>query len=184
MFIRIVLVTILIFTLMSCRNGKTSVNSTSSSMNREIIFAPGPQTIVYKTKKDYSQFVPVTMNAQRTQIISYPSPSDIYYKGKLAKPTPLKNGYWLDNRGVNENTVFLSYTYEEYSSLKDAPQLQVMLSKVIDKNPFTEIIDCGIRSQYKNEEEDLNKLIDINFAGCKRITTKKPLDMTIDASVE
>lgn len=169
---------------MSCHSGKTSVNYISAEMKRDIIFAPGPQAVVYKTKKDYSNQVAVTMNAQRTEIISYPSPKDVYYKGKLAKPTPLKNGYWLDNRGVNENTVFLNYTYEEYSALKEAPALKEMMLCIVDKNPFTEIVNCGVRSQYKNEEEELNKLIDSNFLGCKIILKRQNIDLIIEAPKE
>lgn len=184
MGIRLTIITISILILMSCHSGKTSVNYTSAEMKRDIIFAPGPQTIVYKTRKDYSDFVPVTMNAQRTQIVSYPSPKDVYYRGKLAKPTSLKNGYWLDNRGINESTVFLKYTYEEYSLLKEAPEYQEMLLNILDKKPFVEIISCGLRSQYKNEEEELNTLIDGNFAGCKYLLKDRGLNSIIEVPTE
>ena len=33
---------------------------------------PGPQTIVYKTKKDYYNLVPVLLSDDKTEIISYP----------------------------------------------------------------------------------------------------------------
>jgi hypothetical protein len=112
------------------------------------------------------------MNSEKTKIISYPGPTDVFYKGKLAKPTPLKNGYLLDNRGINENTVFLNYTYEEYSRLTEAPSLQEMILRVAEKNPMVEIIDCGLRYQYKDEVKELNALIDANFPGCKKVIIK------------
>ncbi|GAB6011099.1 hypothetical protein [Viscerimonas tarda] len=139
------------------RKDKTPVANSGRS------FAAGPQAIVYKTVKDYTNNVPVIMDGSKTTIVSYPAPSDIYYNGKLAKPSPLKNGYLLDNRGINENTVFLKYTYEEYSQLKEAPSMQEMLSKITDKYPLAELIDCGLRSQYKDEINELNRLIDKGF---------------------
>jgi len=140
---------------------------------RDIIFAAGPPTLIYKTQRDYSEFVPVTMNDRRTEIISYPSPKDIFYRGILAKPTPLKDGYWLDNRGINENTVFTKYTYEEYSNMETTPDIQHLKNNILDKYPFTEMIDCGIRTQYNNEVEELNRIIDSGFKGCKKLKINK-----------
>lgn len=150
------------FLLLSCNTARTVVENSTS----KIIFAAGPKTIVYSTNKDYSHNVPVTMNAEHNRIISYPAPTDIYYQGKLAYPTPLDNGYWLDNRGINKNTVFLSYTYEEYAKLTSVPSLDELLKKVISRHPFEQLWDCGIRTQYKNETKELNRLIHSQFKGC------------------
>ena len=38
-----------------------------------------PQVVVYKTTKDYSQLVPIIMNAEKTKIISYPAPVDVFF---------------------------------------------------------------------------------------------------------
>ena len=158
--------------LQSCHNSKvvTATNSDEHPIEmKEIIFADGPQTVVYKTINDYSDYIPVTMNANKTQIVSYPAPSDIYYNGKLAKPTILNDGYWLDNRGINENTVFLKYTYEEYAQLKSAPSLEEMKKNTLNLYPFIEMIHCGVRYQYTNEVAELNQLIKEGFPNCKRI---------------
>jgi hypothetical protein len=128
-----------------------------------------PQAIVYKTVKDYNRLVPVVMNQERTKIVSYPAPSDIYYNGKLAMPTVLQDGYLLDNRGIDENTVFLTYTYEEYSRLSEAPPLSELINKIQDRHPLAEIIYCGERNQYKDEVKELNELIKKNFPNCRRI---------------
>ncbi|MDR1809242.1 MAG: hypothetical protein LBR34_02410 [Prevotella sp.] len=157
--------------LQSCSNSKVATESaeiTPVAVKKEISFAPGPHAIVYKTLKNYADNVPVIMDKSRTKIVSYPAPSDVYYAGKLAKPTALKNGYLLDNRGINEDVAFLKYTYEEYSRLQEAPSMKEMLSKIIDPYPLEELIDCGLRSQYNNEVEELNLLIYNGFNGCRK----------------
>lgn len=150
------------------------INIPAAPMQEEMtISRAGPPTIVYKTKADFSNYVPVIMNANKTEIVSYPAPSDIYYEGKLAKPTNLKNGYLLDNRGINEHVAFLNYTYEEYGKMDHAPRLSEMKNNIKEKYPLVEMIDCGARHQYKNIVEDLNILIDADFQGC-RIVLKAP----------
>jgi len=124
--------------------------------------------IIYKTTKDYSDLVPVIMDAGKTKIVSYPAPSDLFYRSELAKPTDLKNGYLLDNRGISENVVFLKYTYKTYSKFSEAPSLKEMMSNIADKYPLKEMIYCGKRIQYKDEIKELNALIDMGFPGCKK----------------
>lgn len=163
---------LILFSCHCSKNTTTSAAESVPSTDNINQVTRGAKAIVYRTNRDYSNLVPVTMNSEKTKIISYPAPTDVFYKGKLAKPTPLKNGYLLDNRGINENTVFLNYTYEEYSRLTEAPSLQEMILRVAEKNPIVEIIDCGLRYQYKDEIKELNALIDANFPGCKKVIIK------------
>lgn len=156
--------------LLSCRSGRT-VHGNITTMEQTILFTPGPKAIVYKTTADYTRNVPVTMDESRTRIVTYPAPSDIYYKGELALPTPLSGGYLLDNRGIGQNSVFLDYTYEEYSRLKEVPSLEELARHIIDKHPFTAMWNCGLRTQYKNEVKELDELIREGFPGCKKIGT-------------
>ena len=131
--------------------------------------------IIYKTKNDYTNLVPVTLNEEGTQIISYPAPQDIFMGDKLATPTKLKKEYLLDNRGVGINTAFLNYTYEEYSKMKTAPKLEIMFTKIIDKHPFTEYYHCGMRSEVKGENfiDAVNTIIkNDELKKCKCLTTK------------
>lgn len=123
----------------------------------------GEQTIVYKTVNDYKEYVPVTMNADKTEIVAYPSPKDVYRNGQLALPTALANGYWLDNRGVNANTVFLNITYQEYAQLSEAPSLQKMQDIIKDKNPFESIYNLGNRNRFKDEVFEINYIIKKNL---------------------
>lgn len=118
-----------------------------------------PRLLIYKMSKDYSQNVPVILSSDKETIVSYPHPRDVYTNGKLALPTPLQNGYWLDNRGIAKNVAFLSYTYEEYAALTDAPSLDDLYSKIVDKNPIIEMWDCGSRHNYRDLISDLNEII-------------------------
>lgn len=131
----------------------------------------GPRAIIYKTIRDFSNNVPIVMDATKTKIVYYPAPSDVYYQGRLAKPLALKNGYWLDNRGIGINTVFTDFTYEEYSSLQNVPGLEQLYSRILEKNPMVEIIDCGIRPDISSVKEDdyWNKVVDNDFSDCKRV---------------
>jgi hypothetical protein len=143
----------------ACSSKKASKDTTLKQEPIPMDFS-GPPTIIYKTNADYSKLVPVILSDDKSKIISYPSPTDIYYKGQLAYPTKLNNGYYLDNRGLTKNSVFLNITYEEYAKLKEVPLLKELYAKISDKNPFTEFYDCGNRHRLKNEVEEINKIID------------------------
>lgn len=123
--------------------------------------------LVYKTRADYFERVPVLMNAEKTKIVSYPDPTDLRYGDSLALPTRLHNGYLLDNRGIGSNVAFLTYTYATYCALSKAPALNQLMDSLLDRNPLTELWDCGSRSLYKKEVDELNALIDKGFPNCK-----------------
>ena len=118
-----------------------------------IVGSPGPHAIVYKTKADYSKYVPVTLSEDKSHIVSYPAPQDVFYEGKLAIPTQLHHGYLLDNRGVTVNSCFIKITYEEYSKLPQSPSPDDLYKLIIDKNPFTEMYDLGARSDFKDTKD-------------------------------
>ncbi len=122
--------------------------------------------IVYKTRADYRNFVPVTMNKERNAIESYPAPTDVFYRGVLAKPTELINGYLLDNRGISAQAAFLDITYEEYSKLPSV-DVDFLLQHIKDATPLLELYDCGSRSSFTNEVNDLNQVVRSGFKGCK-----------------
>ncbi|RYD58573.1 MAG: hypothetical protein EOP56_03025 [Sphingobacteriales bacterium] len=122
-------------------------------------YVTGPQAIVYKTKKDYNKLVPVTLSEDKSQIVSYPHPSDVKIDDKLATPTQLKKGYLLDNRGINKNVAFLRMTYSEYAALSAPPSTAEMYAMIVDKDPIAAMCECGLRSSYKSPKKELNKLI-------------------------
>lgn len=119
-----------------------------------------PEVFVYKTRKDYSDNVPVIMDSSKTRIISYPAPSDLKIGNRLAVPTRLKDNMFLDNRGIGPNAVFLSYTYSEYAALESAPAMEVLLNSIIDKEPIIFYAYCGKKNSYKDIVNELNALID------------------------
>ena len=127
--------------------------------NSSQVSVASPSVFIYKMRKDYSQNVPVILSSDKKTIVSYPHPRDVYTNGQLALPTPLKNGYWLDNRGINGNVAFLSYTYEEYAALTDVPSLDILYKKIVDKDPITEMWNCGRRHNYRDLINDLNEII-------------------------
>ena len=127
--------------------------------------------VIYKTRADYRNNVPVVLNDTKDRIISYPAPGDLTYEGNTAKPTQLTNGYVLDNMGIGKNSAFTSYTFEEYSTLKNAPPSQVLMGHIIDSDPFTELWFCGNRSAIKSVDE-LNALIKNGFSNCNNLVKK------------
>lgn len=157
--IHIVLILSILF--LSCKSKQVAINSQ--------LYAATQKIVIYKTIKDYSNYVPVTMNASKTEIISYPAPSDLLLDGKTTTPTKLKNGYLLDNRGINENVVFLKYTYEDYSKLKEAPSLSEMKKNILEKYPLSGLIYFEKSMIREITVKSLNKLIDTDFEGCKKI---------------
>jgi hypothetical protein len=134
--------------LSMCDSGKQI--SQSSNMNAPLI--------IYKTIKDYSNNIPIILNETKDKIISYPATSDIYLNGKLAKPSDLANGFLLDNFGLSQNSVFTSYTFEEYSQLVKVPTIQEFMDRIIDSDPFSEMYNCGKRRDFKTID-DINNLI-------------------------
>ena len=167
-----------------CKSSAPASLDRSENDSKEMIresspSADRPSTVVYKTTRDFSDCVPVTMDARHEHIVSYPAPSDLYYKGQLAKPVALAEGYWLDNRGISEHVAFLDYTYEEYSRLSEAPGLEVLESKILERYPLTEMYVCGKRNSYTHEVEELNRLIKEGFVGCRKVSLPKPLKVTL-----
>ena len=115
-----------------------------------------PHVLVYKTKKNYNNKVPVILSEDKSKIISYPDPSDVK---NTPLPTKLKNGYLLDNRGIGANVAYLKMTYAQFAKLHQAPSLDSMYSMIIDKDPLTELCDCGNRYAMKDPVKEINALI-------------------------
>ncbi len=129
-----------------------------------------PQTIIYKTKADYSKYIPITLSEDRTKVLNYPDPKDVYFNGQLAYPTALAKGYWLDNRGIGPNSVFIKLTYQEYAKLPAAPAPDELFKMILDKDPFIRIYSLGSRYQFKNEVAEINHIIESGgLKHCKRL---------------
>lgn len=152
---------------LGCKTQQKSSNKFTDNASTKV--APQPfgaalaHVIIYKTVKDYRNNVPVILSDDKTQIISYPHPTDLFFGENLALPAQLHNGYLLDNRGIHKNVAFLKFTYGEYSKLKDVPALQELQRNIIDKDPLTELWDCGKKTNFTDIQEQLNEWIDKNL---------------------
>jgi hypothetical protein len=161
---------LLLSLFLGCSPKEKKVKATMETPPASPAVAAGPPTILYKSRKDYRQQVPVLLSADKAEIVSYPHPADVFWKGSLAYPTRLKNGYLLDNRGINQHVAFLSLTYAEYSQLPRAPSLSQLREMIIDQDPITEMWECGNRNQYTDEVKELNALIESNsLSRCRKL---------------
>lgn len=96
-----------------------------------------PKAIIYKMNGDWAMQVPVTLSADRKSIVSFPDPSDL---SSSSMPVSVGDDFWLDRRGVNRNTGFLCYTYEQYAALPSAPAPADLMQMLIPGAAVTEII--------------------------------------------
>jgi len=120
-------------------------------------FDASPAVVIYKTKKDYSRFVAVTLSADKSKIISYPAPSDI--SPEMSVPVALADGYWLDKRGIGAHVAFLKMTYEEYAQLSSPPSKEQLWPQIQDKDPIVVMYNCGAAYSYTDKEKQLNEVI-------------------------
>ena len=155
------IIILLITTITSC---KTNSNQTSDKKVKQgknaVVSVPGPPAIVYKTKKDYFDKVPVTLSDDKSRIVGFPAPSDLKVNGKFTYPTRLKSGYLLDNRGIGKNTAFLRFSYEDYYNMDNIPTAERLFNYIIDKDPFVKLYSCGKKGEKDNLVEMLNRQIE------------------------
>ncbi len=118
-----------------------------------------PPITVYKTKGNYNNLVPIRLSDDKTQIVSYPAPSDLKKDGQFSFPTELEGGFLIDNLGISKNTAFIKLTYEEYAALQNTLPLSELFKLIVDKSPFLEIYDCGNKQSFTNLKDQLNEQI-------------------------
>lgn len=94
---------------------------------------PAPEAILYKTAGDYRDNLPVRLNPDGS-LQSFPAPADIPAD---PRPVELKGGWLLSPIGVSANTVFTTYTYEEYRKLPAPPAPSELLKSVIPGSGVT-----------------------------------------------
>lgn len=159
--------------LSSCAS-KKATNAQESTQPVEVVNSPEiasspvrmlPKAVIYKTKKDYNNLVPITLDASHTKVISYPAPSDLVN----AKPTLLADGYLLDNRGIGVNSVFTGFTYDEYAALPQAPSIEELLASVVDFDPFVEIYVTNDARSSTNGVDYYDAIVKSNFSNCEKI---------------
>lgn len=150
---------ILVSIFVSCKSSEETKNVSTNKISFNGSAVPSPPVLIYKTKNDYNNRIPVLLDNEKTQIVSYPDPKDVKVGGVLLLPTSLQNGYLLDNKGIDKNVAFLKYTYGEYSKLESLPSLQELYDNILDKNPLLELCDCGNKSKFADIIKELNEYI-------------------------
>lgn len=138
----------------------SKINSGIRGGSRESAYIPKAR--IYKTNGDYDSLVPVTLDASRTKLISYPSPGDL----KSGLPVKLADGFLLDNRGIGANTAFTRWTYAEYSAMKSAPSPREIMDNIIPGARVTEIYELPFSVGTPDAAEMGNKLIGEGLPGC------------------
>ncbi len=175
----IVLLSAIALTLAACATKRTPAtdamtSATDTSGDRPaalVLDSRIPRAVIYKTKANYNDLVPVTMDEARSMIVAYPAPSDVVAGGTYARPTELAGGYLLDNRGVTSNSAFLDYTYEEYAKLNPYPTAAELLRHVVETHPFTEMYYVE-RPSSPDKTAYYNSVVESGFAGCERAELK------------
>ncbi len=130
---------------------------------------PAP-VVIYKTKSDYRQHVPILVSEDGKHVISYPHPSDLRFAdGSFRYPLSLSKGYLFDRKGIGPRTVFLSLSYEEYVSNPSDPS--ALLPYISDEDPFEEIWHCYFKTNGETLTDSLNYLIEAHQLDkrCKKI---------------
>lgn len=135
---------------------KPSIDSKKSN-NQVAITSP---IVIYKTKNNYNNLVPILLSDDKKEILSYPHPTDLIVDSVLQVPTELHNGYLLDNRGIGQNVAFIKLTYEEYAKLKDVLSLRELYNLIIDKDPLIKLCNCKVSNPNLKLENQLNEMID------------------------
>ncbi len=76
-----------------------------------------PRATVFRMSGPYADHVAVTLDASG-QLTYYPDPSDI---SDNSVPVYLGDGWWLNRQGLGANSVFTTWTMQEYAKLPSAP---------------------------------------------------------------
>ncbi len=121
--------------------------------------------MIYKTRGEYSVFVPVGLSPGSAKISNQPGIQDVVYvdSGEFKTPTPLHQGYLLDNQGVALDTAFTDMTYAEYAALSELPQPENLFKRIVDTDPITELYECKQFNGYLSQQEaaiKFNAMID------------------------
>ena len=149
---RLSILTLIIFGLIGCKS--------TSNIDYSKIDYDGPPTIIYQTKADYSALVPITLNAEKTKIVAYPGPKDLFnQEGELRFPLALDEGFYLDEIGIGINSAFISLTINQYAHLMQLPSADSLFKLIVDKDPFKKMYDLGNRKHYIGKNDSIREIV-------------------------
>ncbi len=119
-----------------------------------------PSTVIYQMKADYSALVPVVLNTEKTKVVAYPGPKDLFNKeGELRFPLPLDKEFYLDEIGVGLNTAYISLTIDVYSHMLQAPTKDSLFKLIVEKDPFIQMYNLGNRKQYIDNQDLIKEIV-------------------------
>jgi hypothetical protein len=139
----------------SCNMQKPGIKFSNNNQS----MVSSPPVVVYKTRENYFDKVPVTLSADGKTIVAYPAQNDLMREGKFSYPTQLNDGYLLDNRGITPNTAFLRFSYEDYYNMDNVPNAQRLMNYILDAKPFTEFYEVGSKGDYDDAANEINQMI-------------------------
>lgn len=139
---------------------------------RPIVAALAP-IIIYKTRGDYRELVPIQLSADGSTVVSYPSRYDLGEPGAFSTPLLLDAGYLVDRRGVGPHSAFLKLTYDEYYALPNDPSITELLGWVIDREPFTFLAVCDRSYFTTKSKEEFERYIAEGMPGANVLITTK-----------
>lgn len=99
-----------------------------------------PKATAFRMSGDYMNNVAITLNSDGS-IAYYPDPSDL---SKSSIPYALADGWYLNRQGISANSVFTSYTFEDYMALQQPPSQQELLAAVIPGARVTDFIQLPV----------------------------------------
>ncbi len=133
--------------------------------------AAAARVLVYRTRTDMNNNVPVILSDDGSSIVSYPDPTDLRTPGGPPTPTQLEQGWLLDRRGIGMHVAFLHMTYGNYAAMKEAPSMVELEAALLDRDPLTDMCDCGPRNGFTDPVAELARVIrnDSLYIRCKRL---------------
>ncbi len=131
------------------------------------------KTIIYRTRGNYNQLVPIRMANEKTVIATIPIIEEIKAMKEEIEPIVLNNGFLLDRANININSAFINMTYEDYADLKQVPELSEFFKLIIDDEPFVDFYEC----EQRFTTDEINKMIDNKELdmNCQQLVIKKPM---------
>ncbi|MDE6754061.1 MAG: hypothetical protein K2J82_05535 [Muribaculaceae bacterium] len=95
-----------------------------------------PKATAFKMSGDYANNVAITLNSEGN-LIYYPAPTDI---SPSSAPLQLEDGWWLNRQGISSNSVFTTYTFEEYAALPSVPSSEQLKAAIIPDARVVEMV--------------------------------------------
>lgn len=101
-----------------------------------------PFAYIYKTNGDFNDNVTAVYDFSDNRFITYPAPTDVSVD---SEPLQLADGWLLDRRGgIGMSTVFLKWTYAEYSDLRSVPTLEELRDAIIEDARVVDVVKLNM----------------------------------------